>query len=39
MVRDAKSEAKRSKVLFALEIEFGRKDKGYSRDYILRKYI
>jgi hypothetical protein len=39
MVRDAKAEAKQQQVLFALEIEFGRKGKDYSRDFILKKYV
>jgi len=39
MVRDAKFEAKQQQALFALEIEFGRHGKSYSRDYIMRKYI
>ena len=39
MVRDAKSDAKRSKCFFALEIEFGRRGVEYKREYIMKHYV
>ena len=39
MRREAKEEAKRSKALFALEIEFGRQGREVHRETIIQKYI
>ena len=39
MRRRAKEEAKRSKALFALEIEFGRQGREVHRETIMQKYI